>query len=272
MKIKILGTAAAEGWPGLFCECEACKVAEQLGGKDIRTRSSCLIDNKYMIDFSADNYLHKLSYKLNMARIEHLFITHSHYDHFYPHDFEIRGEGFAHIENLKTLNVYGNEKVMARYNDAVGNMNIEKYVTYRYVRPFEYFQAGNANVMPLKANHDPNENCYIYTIEINDKKLLYGHDTGYFPEETWNEVLKHKFHGVILDCTFGHMVCRNGHMGISTCNEIKERLIENGCSNINTKFVITHFSHNINKTHDELVKLGEKYGFTTAYDGIEIEI
>ena len=33
MKIKFLGTGAAEGWPALFCECAACKKAEELGGK-----------------------------------------------------------------------------------------------------------------------------------------------------------------------------------------------------------------------------------------------
>lgn len=272
MKIKILGTAAAEGWPALFCECEACRKAEKLGGKDIRTRSSCLIDDKYMIDFSADNYLHKLTYKLNMARIEHLFITHSHYDHFYPHDFEIREYGYAYIDNLKTLNVYGNEKVGDRYNEAVGNLKIEKYVAFNYVKPFHYFKAGDANVMPLMANHDGRENCYIYIIEIDSKKLLYGHDTGYFPEETWKEVLKHKFHGVILDCTFVQKFCRDGHMGIATCNEIKERIIENGCSYDDTKFVITHFSHNAGKTHNEIEKLGEEYGFIAAYDGIEVII
>ena len=38
MKIRFLGTAAAEGWPAVFCACESCKRAERLGGKDIRTR------------------------------------------------------------------------------------------------------------------------------------------------------------------------------------------------------------------------------------------
>ncbi len=272
MKIKILGTAAAEGWPALFCECEACKKAEQLGGKDIRTRSSCLIDDKYMIDFSADTYMHKLVYKLNLANIEHIFITHSHYDHFYPNDFEIRGKWFAHINNLKPLYVYGNEKVKARFNDAVGNMDIEKYVRFYCIEPFKNFNAGEANIIPLIANHDPNENCYIYIIEIKGKKLLYGHDTGYFSEATWLEALRHKFHGVILDCTFGHRFCRDGHMGIHTCNEIKERIIENQCSYNDTKFIITHFSHNINKTHSELELLGKEYGFLTAFDGLEIEL
>ena len=35
MKIKFLGTAAAEGLPGMYCECENCIRAKKLGGKNI---------------------------------------------------------------------------------------------------------------------------------------------------------------------------------------------------------------------------------------------
>ena len=51
MKIQILGTAAAEGWPALFCNCEACRRAREKGGKNIRTRAGTLIDDQLLIDF-----------------------------------------------------------------------------------------------------------------------------------------------------------------------------------------------------------------------------
>lgn len=60
MKLKYLGTAAAEGWPALFCHCEACKKARKLGGKNIRTRSQAIADNRLLIDFCADTYMHVL--------------------------------------------------------------------------------------------------------------------------------------------------------------------------------------------------------------------
>ena len=58
MKIKFYGTAAAEGFPGMFCSCETCEKARKAGGKNIRTRSQTVINNELMIDFSADTYLH----------------------------------------------------------------------------------------------------------------------------------------------------------------------------------------------------------------------
>ena len=43
MKLKYLGTAAAEGLPGIYCECDNCKKSRKLGGKNIRSRSQALI-------------------------------------------------------------------------------------------------------------------------------------------------------------------------------------------------------------------------------------
>jgi len=60
MRIKYFGTAAAEGFPGLFCSCEACERARKAGGKNIRTRSQALIDRALLIDFTTDTYMHVL--------------------------------------------------------------------------------------------------------------------------------------------------------------------------------------------------------------------
>ena len=54
MKLQYFGTAAAEGWPALFCGCDACRRAREAGGRNIRTRSQALIDDKLLIDFPAD--------------------------------------------------------------------------------------------------------------------------------------------------------------------------------------------------------------------------
>ena len=51
MKFKFLGTAAAEGFPAIFCRCKACEEARLLRGKNIRTRAQALINNDLLIDF-----------------------------------------------------------------------------------------------------------------------------------------------------------------------------------------------------------------------------
>ena len=42
MKLQFLGSAAAEGWPAMFCECPACKEAARRGGRDLRLRAGSI--------------------------------------------------------------------------------------------------------------------------------------------------------------------------------------------------------------------------------------
>ena len=70
MQLKFLGTAAAEGWPAIFCQCEACKTARQRGGRNIRTRSQSIVDRKLLIDMPADTYMHVLQNNLDFSKVE----------------------------------------------------------------------------------------------------------------------------------------------------------------------------------------------------------
>ena len=118
MEIQYLGTAAAEGLPALFCGCEICKKARKAGGKEVRTRTQSIVDAKILIDFPPDTYTHALAYSLQLGQIEHLLVTHSHMDHFFPVELIHRHEHFGH--NAKgMLHVYGNEAVEKAFYDAV---------------------------------------------------------------------------------------------------------------------------------------------------------
>ncbi len=279
MKIKFLGTAAAEGWPGIFCDCDMCRRARTLKGKNIRTRSSCLIDDAYLVDYPPDSYMHSIVHDLDFSKLKSIFITHSHGDHFIPQDFELRADTYAHIINKKPLMLYGNTTVYKIFNDTLKNFNLENSVIYNSIEPFKPYKIDHITLLPLPADHAKGEMCFIYVIEKDGKTLLYGHDSGYYSDDTWNELLKHKFDIVILDCTFGPLdkslgpnEYSQGHMGLYTDIKVKERLIKSGAADENTRFVITHFSHNCGLLHDELEKLAEPEGFITAYDGMEVEV
>jgi len=274
MKLTFNGTAAAEGFPALFCECEHCRKARTLGGKNIRTRSSCLIDEEYLIDFPPDTYMHVLHGNLRLSRVRHVIVTHSHSDHFQPHDLIMKIKPYAYPEEGEVLYVYGNDKVYERYRQAgCDSEDSKEFLKYVHVYPGKLFKAGEAEVLPLKADHgNANEICHIYVISLKGKKLLYGHDTGYFPEETWEALKEFKLDGVILDCTSGGINQDKGHMGIEADARVKERLIKQGSADENTIFIVTHFSHNVGPLYDDMVQLAEKYNFIVAYDGMTIEI
>mgnify|MGYP003538011910 CR=1 FL=1 len=70
MKLQYLGTAAAEGIPAIFCDCENCRKSREAGGKNIRTRSQALIDDELLIDFPADTYMHFLNFEMPLTKIK----------------------------------------------------------------------------------------------------------------------------------------------------------------------------------------------------------
>ena len=51
MRLFFLGTAAAEGYPAIFCQCANCHQARLLGGRNLRHRSALLVNDDLLIDF-----------------------------------------------------------------------------------------------------------------------------------------------------------------------------------------------------------------------------
>jgi len=268
MKVRFLGTAAFEGIPSMFCRCELCLKAKELGGKDIRTRTSAMIDDELKIDFPPDTYLHMLRDGLDLEKIQDLVLTHSHSDHLYAEDLFARFPGYAR-SGEHTIGIYGNDLTMRKCRQVLGDGN-NKYSLHRVV-PFRRTQTRTASIVPLPANHDPLETCLIYYIEKDGKTLLYGHDSGWFPEETWEWLSDKKLDLAVLECTAGRLDTRT-HMNIDSTVRTKERFVERGMLNPSGQVVVTHFSHNAHLLHQDLAEIFAPHEIIVAYDGMVLEI
>ena len=273
MKLKYLGTAAAEGFPALFCNCEYCKEARKLGGKNIRTRTQTLVNNDLLIDLPPDTYFHFLTNGIEGDLIKNLLVTHSHGDHLYAGDLEMRHSPFAHEMREKTLGAYGGAGVIRK---------IEQIPSYKNVilHPIEAYQptkVGDYTVTALPARHmeDPAEQPYIYIVQATDATLLYAHDTGYFYEEVLDYIEKEKlyFDCISFDCTNVALPSsdKGGHMGIENIVRLNKRLETIGASDAKTIKVINHFSHNGNPLHHLLEEKVRDYGWLVAYDGMKTD-
>ncbi len=279
MKIKYLGTAAAEGTPALFCRCEVCKKARAVGGRNIRTRSQSIIDDHLLIDFSADTYMHCLRDNIDLMDIKSCLITHAHEDHLYPRDIPMRiPDNFANFcgEEVTPLHFYGSDTSLNVIRELYTyDTMIEKNVIELHpVTPYEPFTVEEYTVTPLKADHDQKTDPLIYIISDGKKTMLYGHDTGYFLEETWEYLEREKpmFDYVSLDCTGMFENYRKGHLGLNSGIEVKERMIETGVADSHTIFCFNHFSHNGGATYDEFAPAAAEKGFLVSYDSMEYEI
>ncbi len=123
MRIQILGTAAAEGWPAVFCGCKTCARARAAGGYNIRSRASIQIDDIYKIDLPPDTYYHVIRDGLDLSKLAHLFITHSHPDHLDLAELGFSRPPFAHDLANAPIRIYGNETVTSAISMRFGEAN-----------------------------------------------------------------------------------------------------------------------------------------------------
>lgn len=273
MKITYYGTAAGEGWPGVFCRCELCQRARQLGGKNIRTRSQALLNDDLLLDMPPDNYLHSLYYGLDLYRVRTLLVTHSHADHCYMPDLELLREPFSHTY-AGQMQVYGNEAVRQAVIKACRSEgSVQDRFCFHTAECNEPFSAGGYTVVALRATHAKGEKCLFYRVAQGDKAVLYAHDTGAFTQENLDCLALQN--GVLslvsLDCTCQQERDGHNHMGLLDAAEQKERLLKLGLADENTVWVVNHFSHNGGWLHEEISRRAQEYGMIAAYDGMSVE-
>lgn len=278
MQIHYLGTAAAEGWPALFCSCKNCREARQRRGRNCRSRAQALIDGCLMMDFGPDTFYHAMKYGLDMSKVGNVLLTHSHTDHFYPTELILKAAPYADSGAQNAMTIYGNEKCHWMFLNTQevedDSANFRECVKFQEIGVFADFDIPGYHIKTLKAFHDPKEDCLLYVIkDSTGKSLLYGNDTGYFPEATWEALKGIKFDGVSLDCTLGkNSEMTWGHMGLAANREVVRRLKDIGCIDNKTQIVLTHFSHNDGLLYEEAKEAVAKDGFIIAYDGMVLEL
>ncbi len=272
MILKVLGTAAAEGWPALFCECEACRKARKSGGKEIRRRASYQLGNTIHIDWGPDSYNSMITFGLDYSGLGHLLVTHAHPDHWMPIELSWRRPGFSQLPEESLLNIYGNAKVEQRLLAELDGPPEEYAMSFSQIEAFAELDLGDATAVALPSMHAPDQQAFIFLLEVGARRVLIGHDTGWFADEVWEYLASRRLSYVLLDCTYGTNDLREGHMGGAAVIETARRLEELGALAKDCRLIATHFSHNCLKMHDELAEYFAPHDIEVAYDGMEVEV
>lgn len=274
MRLRYLGTAAAEGLPAVFCNCPVCAEARRLGGRDLRTRSQAIVNEDLLIDLPPDTYAHYLAYGFDLPNITDLLVTHSHTDHFYATELEMRCVPLAYPDP-PVMRIYCNEAVERKFHRLMPpTYNVEKNFSIVRAEPFVPLAIREYSVVPLLASHDRAEECLLYLISSGGKTILYGNDSGIFPEATFDYIGSHGAHIDLasFDCTLMSWSEGTNHMGLSDVVGTRDRLSRLGAIGGSTVCVLTHFSHNGLWNRSRLEAEAAKEGFVVAYDGLALEV
>ena len=282
MKIQYLGTGAAEGVPAVFCNCEYCRgLRERIAAgstAERRTRSQVVLDGELSIDFPPDAYAHAVERGVDLSKIAYLLVTHSHMDHFYAHDFILRGYKYAHDMTAPVLTIFGNREVCDVFReDTRREMKAEvaPNVRLRMVGAFQEIVFDDWRAYTFPAHHSSAEPL-LYLVERGGKRVLHLTDTGRLPDESMDflKAMNKRADVVNLDCTFlwDDADPNARHMNLKEVAYTIGRLERAGVVDGDTKKVITHFSHNSAPTAEALARAEREYGVIAAYDGMTLTV
>lgn len=271
MSLTILGSAAAEGVPALFCDCETCREARRRGGKDIRRRTAYRWHQDVLIDLGPDLFSQQIAFGLDLSRLRHVLFTHSHMDHFHPESLFFRHPGFSVVPQGSWVTLYGNRKVGYLLHQRLPVALEECSVDFRLVRAGQEIDLGRGrSVLPLPAAHDRGEECLNFLLRSPHGTIMLGNDTGWWPQETWEWLAEEQLDVVVLDCTYGLGKNYGGHMGVEQVVAARQELLRLGVLHPGSRVIANHFSHNGGCLHADLQAALQPEGMEVGYDGMVV--
>lgn len=275
MKLLICGSGASEAIPSIFCRCPICRNAWEKKGKEFRSRVAYQLGEEVRIDFGPDLLLHRYLYGLHLDRLKHLFISHSHRDHYYPEAIGYHHPANSLLPAGELLNFYGSPFVIKRLYQTP-NVDVEKsqlnIIELRAGKTIELKDV-NMRFTPLVATHAPAEDAFLFAIRLgNGVQILIGTDSAYFCEKTWKAMEGTCFDLVILDATAGKITDSKVHMSSEKAVETAMRMRKSKMVHAGSRIITNHFCHAGGMTHADLEKFFGPFGIEAAYDGMEIDL
>jgi len=270
MHVKLLGTGGAEGVPGLFCRCATCQEARRRGGKDLRSRCTALIDDAIKIDLPPDTLHHVLVQGLDMTRVRYLLFTHSHDDHFAPLELQYMSWMFT-AETPPPIRILAPEHIVRRAREALDIDAIP--LATDTLEPWVPVRLDRWTVTPVPAFHMENEVCFNYIVHDGQRGVLYATDTGWYADDTWEQLAGRGLNGLVVECTkgFGEGGYER-HLSISQVVAMRQRMIDSGALALDARVVTTHHSHMAGLLHADLERALNPHGIEVGFDGLVLHV
>ena len=249
MKLKFLGTGAAEGIPNFGCTCVRCQLARKEKGPNSRRRASLLVeaaDQRLLLDVPPE-----ISQQLNHAEVYDLtaiLLSHEHHDHI---------GGLIEFEFWQqVLPVFAGYDVLTKL---LLTPRFKKRALLSGFQAQTRLHFGDLTVMPFKVIH--HVSCYGFVIESEGARLVHFTDSDFKLSNLHRSLIRDAdvviFHTPTYEEHRHHLSVKNV-IALAKDWSLKQT-------------VITHINHH-NLSHEELEEKLAPEGIIVAYDGLVLEI
>ena len=244
MKVVVLGTGAADGWPSPFCECLSCTDMRLRG--HVRTPTAALIDDAVLVDAGPTVPSAAARAGASLRDVHHVLVTHAHPDHLDPALLLwLDWNPTAH-----TVHLWGPPAVVRACRDWIGPRTP---VELHEVSPGDVLAlptpSGDVRVRVIAARHEGltadevAAEAVLYDVRTTDGgHLLYATDTGLIDDvEPFRDAA---YDVILIEETFGdHLDHGTGHLDLATLPVMLERFEQVGARVETTQVVAVHLGH-----------------------------
>ena len=284
MQVTFLGTAAAPSMPIPFCVCQVCTDARRVGGKNLRRRSSLMINDDLLVDIGPDIATASFEFHFSLTNIIVCLQTHPHDDHL--------DTGFILARHAEYGTTVSNELLLTGSSETLRAIDTEFCRKCEYgsifdpetqsalrlnlvsLAPFETRAVGDYCITGYPANHGIDQGYLLYSIERADQAIFYGTNTSVLSEEVWKHLILHRtrYDLLILDHTYGIGIDSKpaDHLASQDVIAHADRFRKLRLLGENGAVYATHLSHEGNLEHDELDQYASKNGYRVAFDGLSL--
>jgi adenosylcobinamide kinase / adenosylcobinamide-phosphate guanylyltransferase len=257
VKLTLLGTGAADGWPNAFCSCASCTWARS--SKVIRGQTAVLVNEDLLLDCGPEVPRAAVRLGTSLAGVRHLLLTHAHPDHIGPAALLWR----SWAKRREPLEVIGPPAALAACAEWIGPA--DPVVTVA-VAGGDRRQVGPYDVRVLAADHP--DGAVLYDLHTTDNdRLLYATDTGPLPASTLTAVDRADYSAVLMELTG----VGGQHLDSHTFPRQLAQLRRRGAIADTTRVVAIHLGHR-NPPGPELDRRLATWGAQALPDGAVLDI
>jgi phosphoribosyl 1,2-cyclic phosphodiesterase len=235
-----------------------------------RERSMMFMPPNAVFDFGSDARRRFKRWGYQPGDIEHVFVSHSHADHFNAAEIIAWSRARA-AENMKPLHVYAGLNSCRELKKTM-TLDDEPRLTVHELTPGRQVEAGELHVLPVEATHDPHASPLCYIARWRGATVYYGTDTAYPRALTFEALKRERFTLFAHELTACSSEDHRDHMDVGDYHLLLGLLREAGAIRRHTRVVSIHQAHEGPYWLPDYNYFQSVIGFECTWDGMPLPI